>query len=161
PMVTDVEDARYFTDACRTAGIETPGVMIEVPAAALRARDLATEVEFFSIGTNDLAQYTGAADRQVGRLARLQDPWQPALLDLVAVAAAAARATARSCGVCGEAAGDPTLACVLVGLGVTTLSMSAPSLPLVRARLARHTLEECRGAAEAARAATTASAART
>ncbi|WP_067808175.1 phosphoenolpyruvate--protein phosphotransferase, partial [Actinomadura formosensis] len=140
PMVTDAVEAAWFARACREAGIEHPGVMVEVPAAALRARDLAAEVEFFSIGTNDLTQYTCAADRQVGALASLQDPWQPAVLDLVAPAAGAGV----PCGVCGEAAADPALACVLVGLGVTSLSMSAPSLPLVRAALARHTLAECR-----------------
>ncbi|TDC45944.1 phosphoenolpyruvate--protein phosphotransferase, partial [Actinomadura sp. KC345] len=147
PMVTDAAEAASFAAACREAGIERPGVMIEVPAAALRAHDLAPEVEFFSIGTNDLTQYACAADRQVGGLAHLQDPWQPAVLDLVAPAAGARI----PCGVCGEAAGDPALACVLVGLGVTSLSMSAPSLPLVRAALARHTLDECRRAAAAAR----------
>ncbi|MER7541378.1 phosphoenolpyruvate--protein phosphotransferase [Actinomadura sp.] len=156
PMVTDAEDAAWFAARCREAGIAHPGVMIEVPAAALRARDVAAEVEFFSIGTNDLTQYACAADRQVGGLARLQDPWQPAVLDLVAPAAGAGV----PCGVCGEAAGDPALACVLVGLGVTSLSMSAPSLPLVRAALARHTLDQCRRAAEAARAARTAEQAR-
>ncbi|TYC09274.1 phosphoenolpyruvate--protein phosphotransferase [Actinomadura syzygii] len=156
PMVADAEEAAYFAGVCRDAGIEHPGVMIEIPAAALRARDLAPEVEFFSIGTNDLTQYTCAADRQVGALAGLQDPWQPAVLDLVAPAAGAGV----PCGVCGEAAGDPALACVLVGLGVTSLSMSAPSLPLVRAALARHTLDECRRAASAARAARTAAEAR-
>jgi phosphotransferase system enzyme I (PtsI) len=160
PMVTDVEDAGFFAAACREAGVEFPGIMIEVPAAALRARDLAGEVEFFSVGTNDLAQYTCAADRQLGGLAPLQDPWQPALLDLVAIAAEAAHEAGRQCGVCGEAAGDPALACVLTGLGVTSLSMSAPSLPRVRAELARHTFEECRRAAEAARSATTAAGAR-
>ncbi|WP_433240345.1 phosphoenolpyruvate--protein phosphotransferase [Actinomadura nitritigenes] len=156
PMVTDAAEAAFFAAACREAGIAHPGVMIEVPAAALRARDLAPEVEFFSIGTNDLTQYACAADRQVGGLAHLQDPWQPAVLDLVAPAAAAGV----PCGVCGEAAADPALACVLVGLGVTSLSMSAPSLPLVRAALARHTLDECRRAAEAARAARSAEQAR-
>lgn len=156
PMVTDAADAAWFAGQCRDAGIEHPGVMIEVPAAALRARDVAAEVEFFSIGTNDLTQYACAADRQVGGLAHLQDPWQPAVLDLVAPAAAAGV----PCGVCGEAAGDPALACVLVGLGVTSLSMSAPSLPLVRAALAKHTLEQCREAAAAARAARTAGDAR-
>ncbi|MEU8121016.1 phosphoenolpyruvate--protein phosphotransferase [Spirillospora sp. NPDC049024] len=156
PMVTDADEAAGFAAACREAGVAHPGVMIEVPAAALRARDLASEVEFFSIGTNDLTQYACAADRQVGGLAHLQDPWQPAVLDLVAPAAGAGV----PCGVCGEAAGDPALACVLVGLGVTSLSMSAPSLPLVRAALVRHTLEQCRAAAEAARAARTAEQAR-
>ncbi|WP_116023925.1 phosphoenolpyruvate--protein phosphotransferase [Thermomonospora umbrina] len=161
PMVTDVEEARYFAAACAEAGIDHPGIMIEVPAAALRAGDLAPEVEFFSVGTNDLTQYACAADRQIGGLARLQDAWQPAVLDLVALTAEAAVDTERGCGVCGEAAGDPVLACVLVGLGVTSLSMSAPSLPLVRASLARHTLAQCRRAAVAARSARTADEART
>ncbi|MFB4313288.1 phosphoenolpyruvate--protein phosphotransferase [Actinomadura sp. 21ATH] len=160
PMVTDAEEAAAFAAECRTAGIERPGVMIEVPAAALRAGDLVTEVEFFSIGTNDLTQYACAADRQIGGLAAFQDPWRPAVLDLVAMTAAPAEGAGKSCGVCGEAAGDPVLACVLVGLGVTTLSMSAPSLPLVRAALSRHTLDECRTAAAAARAARTAAAAK-
>ncbi|MBW8484541.1 phosphoenolpyruvate--protein phosphotransferase [Actinomadura parmotrematis] len=153
PMVTEAAEAARFAADCRAAGLDHPGVMVEVPAAALRARDLAGEVEFFSVGTNDLTQYAYAADRQVGGLAHLQDPWQPAVLDLVAMAADAGV----PCGVCGEAAGDPVLACVLVGIGVTSLSMSAPSLPLVRAALARHSLEECREAAAAARAARSAS----
>ncbi|MFF5258588.1 phosphoenolpyruvate--protein phosphotransferase [Actinomadura viridis] len=161
PMVTGVEEAEFFAESCRAAGIDRPGVMIEVPAAALRARDLVTEVEFFSVGTNDLTQYACAADRQIGGLAGFQDPWTPAVLDLVAMTAGPAAEAGKGCGVCGEAAGDPALACVLAGLGVTSLSMSAPSLPLVRAALARHTLEECRRAAEAARSARTAGRART
>ncbi len=156
PMVADVRDARDFTEACREAGIDDAGVMIEIPAAALRARDLAAETGFFSIGTNDLAQYAFAADRQLGALASAQDPWQPALLDLVALTAAAGR----PCGVCGEAAADPALACVLTGLGVTSLSMSPPALPPVRAALAAHTLDRCERAARAARTATDAEGAR-
>jgi phosphotransferase system enzyme I (PtsI) len=153
PMVADAAEAREFAEACRAAGIAHAGVMIEIPAAAVRARDLAVEVGFFSIGTNDLAQYAFAADRQVGALSRLQDPWQPALLDLVALAAEGAESAGRPCGVCGEAAADPVLACVLTGLGITSLSMSPPSLPAVRAALAAHTREQCREAAGAARAA--------
>jgi phosphotransferase system enzyme I (PtsI) len=160
PMVTTAEEAAAFAEACRSAGIEHPGIMVEVPAAALRARDLAASVEFFSLGTNDLTQYTCAADRMVGELAGLQDTWLPAVLDLVALTAEAAHRAERTCGVCGEAAADPALACVLVGLGVTSLSMSAPALPAVRAALAAHTLDECRQAADAARTATTAPEAR-
>lgn len=160
PMVADLEETRAFAAACRAAGIDRAGIMIEVPAAALRAGDLATEAAFFSIGTNDLAQYAFAADRQVGALARFQDPWQPALLDLVAAAAAAAAGANRPCGVCGEAAADPALACVLTGLGVTSLSMSPPALPFARAALAAHTLDQCRHAAAAARRAGDAAAAR-
>ncbi|MEV2266978.1 phosphoenolpyruvate--protein phosphotransferase [Nonomuraea africana] len=157
PMVATVEEATWFTEACRARGLHSAGVMIEIPAAALRARDLAAAVDFFSIGTNDLAQYTFAADRQVGALSALQDAWQPALLDLIA---AAVGEHGTPCGVCGEAAADPVLACVLVGLGVATLSMSAPALPAVRAGLAGHTLAQCRAAAADARAQSTAAGAR-
>ncbi|MFX4293962.1 phosphoenolpyruvate--protein phosphotransferase [Streptomyces bohaiensis] len=161
PMVAGPGEAREFAEACREAGLSArAGVMVEVPSAALRARALLQEVEFLSLGTNDLAQYTFAADRQVGALSRWQDPWQPALLDLVALSAEAAKAEGRSCGVCGEAASDPVLACVLAGLGVTSLSMGAASIPYVRARLARHTLAECERAASAARAADDAESAR-
>jgi phosphotransferase system enzyme I (PtsI) len=158
PMVADAAEARDFAELCRAAGIGRAGVMIEIPSAALRARDLAAEVDFFSIGTNDLAQYAFAADRQMGALSRLQDPWQPALLDLVALTTEGAGH--KACGVCGEAAGDPALACVLTGLGVTSLSMSPRALPAVRAALAAHTTEQCRRAAAAARAARDAATAR-
>ncbi|MBW1602132.1 phosphoenolpyruvate--protein phosphotransferase [Streptomyces sp. JJ66] len=161
PMVADRADARAFADACREAGLDAKfGAMVEIPSAALRARSVLQEVEFLSLGTNDLAQYTFAADRQVGAVARWQDPWQPALLDLVALSAEAAKAEGKSCGVCGEAASDPLLACVLTGLGVTSLSMGASAIPYVRARLARHTLAQCERAAAAARAAQSAEEAR-
>jgi phosphotransferase system enzyme I (PtsI) len=161
PMVADRADAKAFADACREAGLRAKyGAMVEIPSAALRARSVLQEVEFLSLGTNDLAQYTFAADRQVGAVSRLQDPWQPALLDLVALSAEAARAEGKSCGVCGEAASDPLLACVLTGLGVTSLSMGAASIPYVRASLAKFTLAQCERAAAAARAADSAEEAR-
>ena len=161
PMVADRIDAKAFADACREAGLQAKfGAMVEIPSAALRARSILQEVEFLSLGTNDLAQYTFAADRQVGAVSRLQDPWQPALLDLVALSAEAAKAEGKSCGVCGEAASDPLLACVLTGLGVTSLSMGAASIPYVRATLAKHTLAQCERAAAAARAADSAEEAR-
>ncbi|MFF8526232.1 phosphoenolpyruvate--protein phosphotransferase [Streptomyces werraensis] len=161
PMVADRADAKAFADACREAGLRAKyGAMVEIPSAALRARSVLQEVEFLSLGTNDLAQYTFAADRQVGAVSRLQDPWQPALLDLVALSAEAARAEGKSCGVCGEAASDPLLACVLTGLGVTSLSMGAASIPYVRAQLAKFTLAQCERAAAAARASDSADEAR-
>lgn len=161
PMVADRQDAKAFADACREAGLQAKfGAMVEIPSAALRARSILQEVEFLSLGTNDLAQYTFAADRQVGALARLQDPWQPALLDLIAASAEAAQALGKSCGVCGEAASDPLLACVLTGLGVTSLSMGAASIPYVRTAIAKYTLAQCRRAAAAARAADNAADAR-
>ncbi|MFC4058086.1 phosphoenolpyruvate--protein phosphotransferase [Planomonospora corallina] len=161
PMVSTAEEAAWFAAACRKAGLPSAGIMIEVPSAALRAADLAAEADFFSVGTNDLAQYAFAADRQVGALTALHDPWQPALLDLVAAAVAGAAGRGRPCGVCGEAAADPVLACVLVGLGATSLSMGASALPAVRAALARHSLEQCVLAARAARSAASPAEART
>ncbi|MFF4186158.1 phosphoenolpyruvate--protein phosphotransferase [Streptomyces sp. NPDC001691] len=161
PMVADRTDAKAFADACREAGLQAKfGAMVEIPSAALRARSILQEVEFLSLGTNDLAQYAFAADRQVGAVSRLQDPWQPALLDLISLSAEAAKAEGKSCGVCGEAASDPLLACVLTGLGVTSLSMGAASIPYVRATLAKYTLAQCERAASAARAADTAEDAR-
>ncbi|MFE4861638.1 phosphoenolpyruvate--protein phosphotransferase [Streptomyces sp. NPDC056670] len=161
PMVADRTDAKAFADACREAGLQAKfGAMVEIPSAALRARSILQEVEFLSLGTNDLAQYAFAADRQVGAVSRLQDPWQPALLDLISMSAEAAKAEGKSCGVCGEAASDPLLACVLTGLGVTSLSMGAASIPYVRATLAKYTLAQCERAASAARAADTAEDAR-
>jgi phosphoenolpyruvate-protein phosphotransferase (PTS system enzyme I) len=109
-----------------------------------------TSPTFISIGTNDLSQYTFAADRQNGDLADLLNPWQPALLDLVAMCGRAGAATGKPVGVCGEAAADPLLAPVLVGLGVSSLSMSAQAIPAVGEAIATHDLAECRRLAEAA-----------
>jgi phosphotransferase system enzyme I (PtsI) len=125
-------------------GLPVAGAMVEVPAAALRASALTEVCDFLSLGTNDLAQYTYAADRMAGDLADLLDPWQPALLELVRLTAEAGKAAAKPVGVCGEAASDPALALVLVGLGVTSLSMAPVSLPAVRSSVARHTLADCR-----------------
>ena len=123
--------------------------MIEVPAAALLAERILEHVDFLSIGTNDLAQYTMAADRMSAELATLTDPWQPAVVALVAMTARAGAAVGKPVGVCGEAAADPMLACVLVGLGVTSLSSAAAAVQGVGAKLAQVTLQQCRDAAEA------------
>ncbi|SET87142.1 phosphoenolpyruvate--protein phosphotransferase [Geodermatophilus poikilotrophus] len=149
PMVATVGEAADFGARVRARGL-TPGVMIEVPSAALMAERLLRHVDFLSIGTNDLSQYTLAADRLSADLADLTDPWQPALLALVQLTAEAGRRTGRSVGVCGEAAADPLLACVLVGLGVTSLSCAASSIAGVGARLAVVDTDACRRAAEAA-----------
>ena len=106
--------------------------MVEVPAAALRAREILAEVDFVSLGTNDLAQYTMATDRLRGELADLLDPWQPAVLDLVAATARAGVELGKPVGVCGESAADPLMALVLTGLGVTSLSMSPAAVPAAR-----------------------------
>jgi phosphotransferase system enzyme I (PtsI) len=160
PMVTTVAEAAQFTALCRDAGLPTVGVMVEVPAAAVRAAQILDVVDFLSVGTNDLSQYTFAADRRSGELADLLDPWQPALLSLVALCAAAGAAVGRPVGVCGEAAADPAFAVVLAGLGITSLSMAPAAVPAVRAALAAYTLQECRSAAQEALAATDPAAAR-
>ncbi|GAB6897693.1 phosphoenolpyruvate--protein phosphotransferase [Kineosporia succinea] len=160
PMVATPSEATGFVEAARAAGLSVAGAMIEVPAAALRASRVLATVDFVSIGTNDLAQYTFAADRMQGELAGLLDPWQPALLDLIAAVGEAGSSRAVPVGVCGEAAGDPLLACVLVGLGVRSLSMAPGLVATVRLVLAAHSLAECRAMAEAARDADDATSAR-
>ncbi|HEV8546255.1 MAG TPA: phosphoenolpyruvate--protein phosphotransferase [Candidatus Limnocylindrales bacterium] len=144
PMVATAAEAKWFTDLAHAHDLSVAGVMIEIPAAALRAADLLEHTDFLSIGTNDLAQYTLATDRMAGELADLLDPWQPALLDLIRLTAEAGLAAGKSVGVCGEAAASPALAPVLVGLGVTSLSMSASAVADVRDALAAVTLAECR-----------------
>jgi phosphotransferase system enzyme I (PtsI) len=153
PMVATAEEAAWFARRVRENGLPSVGVMIEVPAAALRARHVLEEVDFGSLGTNDLAQYTMAADRMQGELATLLDPWQPAVLDLVAAACEGGRDTGKPIGVCGEAAADPLLALVLTGLGVNSLSMAPTRVPAVRAALSLHDLRTCTAMAAAARAA--------
>lgn len=144
PMVATAAEAKEFTDLAHDHGLPVAGVMVEIPAAALRAADLLEHVDFLSIGTNDLAQYTLAADRMAGELADLLDPWQPALLDLIRMTAEAGRSAGKPVGVCGEAAASPALAPVLVGLGITSLSMSASAIADVRDALASVTLADCR-----------------
>ncbi len=143
PMVSSPAEAAVFAGLAHGAGLPNAGSMVEVPAAALRAGDLIGECDFLSVGTNDLSQYTFAADRETGVLAELLDPWQPALLELVRFAAEAGRRAGKPVGVCGEAASDPILALVLVGLGVSSLSMAPVSVAPVRAEIARHDYREC------------------
>ncbi|UUV28150.1 phosphoenolpyruvate--protein phosphotransferase [Amycolatopsis roodepoortensis] len=149
PMVATADEAAWFAERARAAGIARVGVMIEIPAAALTAREILDAVDFVSVGTNDLAQYTFAADRQLGAVAKLNDPWQPGLLRLLKVIGQAAKDTGKPAGVCGEAAADPRLALVLAGLGLTSLSMNAPAVRAVGASLAATTLAECEALAEA------------
>jgi multiphosphoryl transfer protein len=108
------------------------GIMIEVPAAALTAVRLAPDVDFFSVGTNDLTQYTLAADREVSAVADLSDALHPAVLILIGQAAAAAAAAGRWTGVCGELAADPLAVPLLLGLGVRELSVSAAAIASVK-----------------------------
>ena len=153
PMISTVSEAAEFTAMARARGLETVGVMVEVPSVALRARMVLEEVDFVSIGTNDLAQYTMATDRLRGELADLLDPFQPAVLELVAATARAGKELGKPVGVCGESASDPVMALVLTGLGITSLSMSTGALPAVRFAIRQHTLAQCEAIAEAALAA--------
>jgi phosphocarrier protein FPr len=133
---------------CATAMVT--GIMVEIPAAALLAPELARRVAFFSIGTNDLTQYLMAADRGNAALGRLQDALHPAVLRAIAGVVAGADAAGIPVAVCGELAGDPAGALVLVGLGVDELSADAGSLDEVRAALAAVTREELESLARAA-----------
>jgi phosphoenolpyruvate-protein phosphotransferase (PTS system enzyme I) len=160
PMVATVAEAEFFARRVRERDL-VPGVMVEIPSAALHADRLLRHVDFLSIGTNDLTQYTMAADRLSADLAALTDPWQPALLALVAQTAAAGKQAGKSVGVCGEAAADPLLACVLAGMGITSLSAAAAAVAAVGARLGQVDLAACEAAATAALEADDPAAART
>jgi phosphocarrier protein FPr len=163
PMVAslrELREAREALDRARAevaaAGHPPPredlevGVMIEVPAAALIAGALAPLADFFSIGTNDLTQYTLAADRGNARVADLADAMHPAVLALIAATCEAAGAAGRWVGVCGEVAGDPTATPLLLGLGVRELSMSAPAIGLVKRAVRSTSAVEARALASAA-----------
>jgi phosphoenolpyruvate-protein phosphotransferase len=165
PMVATLADARLLCElrdearrAVVAAGAACPdrmvtGVMIEVPSAALMAPELARLVDFFSIGTNDLTQYVLAADRGNPSLAGLQDALHPAVLRTIAAVVAGADAAGIPVAVCGELAGDPAGALVLMGLGADELSMEPGSMDGVRAALARVSSADLRLLAERALAA--------
>ena len=120
------------------------GIMIEVPSAALVASRLAPHIDFFSIGTNDLTQYTLAVDRTNREVADLADPFDPGVLRLIAETARAGEAHQSWVGVCGAMAGDPLAVPVLIGLGVTELSVAIPAVPVIKERVRSLNLEDCR-----------------
>ncbi|KQR49588.1 phosphoenolpyruvate-protein phosphotransferase [Microbacterium sp. Leaf161] len=160
PMVATVEETQYFTSLAREYNLKTAGVMVEIPSSALLADRILAHADFASIGTNDLTQYTMAADRMLGSVAGFQDPWHPAVLRLVREVGTAGARLGKPVGICGEAAADPMLAVVLVGLGATSLSMAPSALADVRHTLSQHTLDEARNFAELALAADDAAGAR-
>lgn len=167
PMVSTVEELREGRAALHAArqklaaqGVEAArpiplGIMVETPAAVFAIDALAHEAAFFSIGTNDLTQYVMAADRLNPHLAELCQPLQPAVLRALAAIAGQAARLGRHAGVCGEMAGDPQQALLLVGLGIGELSMEPASIPAVKEALAAYTLDELRSVAARAVAATT------
>ena len=143
PMISTADEAKAFTDKARSYGLGIAGMMIEVPSAAIMADKLFEHADFASIGTNDLTQYVMAADRLLSSLADLSTGWQPAVLRLIKSACDGAAPHDRPVGVCGEAAADPALAVVLVGLGVKSLSMTARALADVDAVLKSVDFADC------------------
>ncbi|MFN2290609.1 MAG: phosphoenolpyruvate--protein phosphotransferase [Anaerolineae bacterium] len=156
PMVSTVEDLTAAQDVAEQVRLEIgadpveTGTMIEVPAAALMADQLAKECDFFSIGTNDLAQYTLAMDRLHPLLAKRADALHPAVLRLVDQTVRAAQAEGKWVGVCGGMAGDPQGAILLIGLGVSELSMSIPSVAAVKAKIRGVSLAQAQSLAKQA-----------
>ncbi len=150
PMINTPDEAKDFADRVRALGMDTPGVMIETPAAALHADRILAEVEFGSFGTNDLTQYVMASDRMDSRLSDMTTAWHPAVLRAISIASAEAVKISKPVGVCGEAAANSLLAAVLVGLGVSSLSMAPSALAEVRGFLASVDMDACRSAATAA-----------
>lgn len=150
PMITLPEEAQNFVALAKSYGIKTVGVMVEVPSAVLLADGITRVSDFVSIGTNDLGQYLHAADRESAQLAKFNDPWQPALLHAVHLVATSGSTNNCPVGVCGEAASDPALAAVLVGLGVTSLSCNVSTLEDVALAITSLSHREMQGAANAA-----------
>ncbi|WP_052888812.1 phosphoenolpyruvate--protein phosphotransferase [Thermogemmatispora carboxidivorans] len=148
PMIATLEDfaqARDYAERVRRE-LNAPrlplGMMVEVPSAVLLAEEFAAEVDFFSIGTNDLTQYTLAMDRLHPQLARQADALHPAVLRLIARTVEAARAAGKWVGVCGGMAGEPLGAALLVGLGVSELSMTIPAIATIKAQIRSRSLAE-------------------
>ncbi len=151
PMIATLDEIRsvkgVLAEERERTGIADPlevGIMVEVPAAAVLAEQFAREVDFFSIGTNDLTQYTLAMDRGHPKLAPLADAMNPAVLRLIARTVEGAHGAGRWVGVCGGIASDPQAVPILVGMGVDELSVSVPTIPAVKAAVRGRSLEECR-----------------
>jgi len=147
PMVSTVEEvvtakalvaaeaAQLATEGYGVTQLPPIGIMIETPAAVFQAAALAQQVDFFSIGTNDLTQYVMAADRGNGRVAGLVNAFQPAVIQAIAQVAQAAQQAGIGVSVCGEMAADPRATALLLGLGITELSMTAPAIPQIKAQI--------------------------
>ena len=149
PMIATIEDFRQakaiFEEERAALGVAPipVGIMVEVPSVAVMAPQFAAEVDFFSVGTNDLTQYTLAMDRGHPKLAPQVDGLNPAVLGLIALAAKAAHDAGRWIGVCGGMASDPQAVPILLGLGVDELSVSIPAIPAVKAQIRSLSLARC------------------
>lgn len=162
PMVSSVDEVRKAKVLLEEARQElvaegkpvaqelSVGVMIELPSAALVADQMAREVDFFSIGSNDLIQYTIGVDRMNQQIAHLYDPFHPGVLRLIKMVIAAAHNNGKWAGMCGEMAGDPSCTPLLLGLGLDEFSMSAQSIPVVKKLIRQLSVDACRNLAEKA-----------
>jgi phosphocarrier protein FPr/phosphocarrier protein len=153
PMVATLSELRtaktILLEEAKSVGTEVKiGIMIEVPSAALMAGQLAKEVDFFSIGTNDLTQYTLAMDRGHARLAKAADTLEPAVLRMIQMTVDAAHVEGKWVGVCGGAASDPKAVPVLLGLGVDELSVSPPAIPAIKAQIRTLSYSTCSSLAQ-------------
>jgi phosphocarrier protein FPr len=161
PMIATLSELRdvkaILAEEATSLGVpQVPtGIMVEVPATAIMAAQFAREADFFSIGTNDLTQYTLAMDRGHPKLAPQVDGLSPAVLNLIAHTVRGARSAGRpvKVGVCGGIASDPVAVPILIGMGVDELSVSLPAIPAVKALIRTLRLEDCKKLAERALAA--------
>ncbi|TLN13371.1 phosphoenolpyruvate--protein phosphotransferase, partial [bacterium] len=149
PLISRIEEVRRIREILEEARSEVEnsghevsreigfGIMIEVPAAVQMAEFLIREVDFFSIGTNELIQYTLAADRNNMKVQHYYDPYQPAVLHSIKHVADICTRAGKSVSVCGEMAADPVNTVLLLGLGITEFSLSAPYIPVVKQSVRR------------------------
>jgi phosphocarrier protein FPr len=159
PMIARMSEIRdvkaMLAEEAASLGVPTipTGIMVEVPAAAVMAEQFAREADFFSVGTNDLTQYTLAMDRGHPKLAPQVDGLNPAVLRLIAHTVKGAEPLGRPVGVCGGIASDPVAIPILLGIGVSELSVSLPAIPTVKAQIRALRMDACRALAERALAA--------
>jgi len=160
PMISGLDElhqanalVEQYKDELRTDGMPFNGAleigaMIEIPSAVLTADSLAKCVKFFSIGTNDLIQYTLAVDRMNERIAHLYEPAHPAMVRFIQATVEAGRRNGIWVGVCGEMAGDPALTALLLGLGVDELSVAMSAVPPIKYLIRRLKMSDARALAE-------------
>jgi phosphoenolpyruvate-protein phosphotransferase len=166
PMIATLQELRdvkaILNEETARLGVKPipTGIMVEVPAAAIMAAQFATEADFFSIGTNDLTQYTLAMDRAHPKLAPQVDGLSPGVLHLISHTVKGAHAAGKWVGVCGGIASDPHGVPILLGLGVDELSISLPAIPAIKGQIRKLNFEQCRELAEKALAAESAAAVR-
>ncbi|SHN46877.1 putative PEP-binding protein [Cryptosporangium aurantiacum] len=148
-MVTEPEEVAWFLEEARFGGVATAGVLVDLPAAAVLAGTILRAASFATIDTDGLTRYAVAADRAAGT-GRWYDPWQPATLRLAELVGASGSLAGKEISARGAGAADPLLACVLIGLGVTSLVLPPDRFEPVRAELARHAFSDCLRYAELA-----------